>query len=361
MITISLCMIVKDEEDVLARCLQSVKGIPDEIIIVDTGSTDRTKDIAKSFTDRVYDFPWVDDFSAARNYAFSFANCDYCMWLDADDILLESDHDRLLELKGNLKDIYDPGAVDVIMMKYNVGFDKNGNPTLSYYRERILRNSDRYKWSGAIHEAISPLGHIIHSDIAVTHRKLHPSDPDRNLRIFEKQIKFGRTLSPREQFYYARELYYHERYTDAIAVLEPYLERGDGWTENRIEACRLLALCYYPLNNKTLALTSLLKSLSMDEPRAEICCDIAKHFYNDSNYSLAAYWYELALTRAPNDESGAFVSPDCYGYLPYIQLCVCYDKLGMRERAIECNKRAGEIKPDDPSYLHNLEFFKELQ
>ena len=71
MITISLCMIVKNEEDVLARCLSSVQGAVDQIVVVDTGSTDHTKEIAARYTDDVYDFSWVDDFAAARNFSFS--------------------------------------------------------------------------------------------------------------------------------------------------------------------------------------------------------------------------------------------------------------------------------------------------
>lgn len=77
MITISLCMIVKNEESVLARCLDSVRHLVDEIIIVDTGSTDRTKEIAQGYGARIIDFPWNDDFSAARNFAFSHATMDY--------------------------------------------------------------------------------------------------------------------------------------------------------------------------------------------------------------------------------------------------------------------------------------------
>ena len=87
MATVSLCMIVRNEEDVLGRCLESVKDIVDEIIIVDTGSTDKTKEIAGRFTNAVYDFPWIDDFSAARNFSFSKATMDYQMWLDADDVI----------------------------------------------------------------------------------------------------------------------------------------------------------------------------------------------------------------------------------------------------------------------------------
>ena len=78
-VTVSLCMIVKNEEDVLARCLDSVKDLVDEIIIVDTGSKDRTKEIAHTYTDNVFDFVWIDDFAAARNFAFSKAKCMYCM------------------------------------------------------------------------------------------------------------------------------------------------------------------------------------------------------------------------------------------------------------------------------------------
>ena len=70
---VSLCMIVKNEEMALSRCLESVYGIVDEIIIVDTGSSDNTKKIAKVFTENIYDYKWKDDFSDARNYAASFA------------------------------------------------------------------------------------------------------------------------------------------------------------------------------------------------------------------------------------------------------------------------------------------------
>ncbi len=77
MIEISLCMIVKNEEKVLGRCLDSIADLMDEIIIVDTGSTDRTKEIAKKYTEHIYDFEWIDDFSAARNFSFSKATKDY--------------------------------------------------------------------------------------------------------------------------------------------------------------------------------------------------------------------------------------------------------------------------------------------
>lgn len=141
MITISLCMIVKDEEKVLGRCLDCIKDIVDEIIIVDTGSTDATIKIAQKYTNYIYNFEWVDDFSKARNFSFSKASKDYTMWLDADDILIENDRIKLKELKKNLKK-----DVDIVMMKYNIAFDENDNPTFSYYRERLFLTGKNYIW-----------------------------------------------------------------------------------------------------------------------------------------------------------------------------------------------------------------------
>ena len=102
-VKLSLCMIVKDEQDVLARCLASAAELADEIVIADTGSRDNTKEIAKSFTDKVFDFAWEDDFSAARNFSFSKATGDYVMWLDADDVIEESDLKGFLALKAALE------------------------------------------------------------------------------------------------------------------------------------------------------------------------------------------------------------------------------------------------------------------
>ncbi|MBD5148709.1 MAG: glycosyltransferase family 2 protein [Oscillibacter sp.] len=355
MVTVSLCMIVKNEEDVLARCLESAADLVDEIIIVDTGSTDRTREIAKNFTDRIYHFDWIDDFAAARNYAFSLAEKDYCMWLDADDVILEADRAAFQELKKAL----DP-AVHVVMAKYNTGFDENGNVTFSYFRERLIKNHTDMRWAGAVHEAIAPSGPVIYGGFAVTHRKTRPSDPERNLRIYEKQLERGETLDPRQQFYYGRELYYHQRYEEAVQVLERFLDEGRGWVENNIDACCHCAYCYERMGQPEWALGPLLRSFAYDRPRAEICCELGRWFFQRENMSLAAYWYSLALTCTRDDSRGGFVSPDCYGYLPCIQLCVCYSRLGDLRRAERMNELAASFKPDAAPVLHNRAFFQSL-
>ena len=355
MATVSLCMIVKNEEDVLGRCLESAAGLADEIIIVDTGSTDKTREIAERFTNRVYDFTWIDDFAAARNYAFSLAEMDYCMWLDADDVILEADRAAFQVLKEEL----DP-TVCVVMVKYNTGFDGDGNVTFSYFRERLIKNHTGMRWEGAVHEAVAPVGRVIYSEFAVTHRKLRPSDPERNLRIYEKQLERGVALEPRQQFYYGRELYYHQRYEEAVQVFERFLDGGRGWVENNIDACCHCAYCYERLERPGQALQALLRSFAYDRPRAEVCCELGYWFFRREKLSQAAYWYALALTCPRDDSRGGFVSPDCYGYLPCIQLCVCYSRLGDPARAEQMNELAASFKPDADAVVHNRAYFRSL-
>lgn len=355
MLTISLCMIVRDEEAVLSRCLDSVRDLVDEIIIVDTGSVDNTRAIASRYTENVFDFEWIDDFSAARNASFERARCDYCLWLDADDVLLSPDREKFARLKAELD-----SNTDMVMLPYHVGFDERGNVSFSYYRERIIRNSPSFRWRGAVHEAISPEGRVVYGDCAVTHQKLRPSDPDRNLRIFEGLIAKGAVLEPREQFYYGRELYYHRRYEQAETVLTAFLQEPDGWVENRIDACRQLAYCLYAQGKGSEALAALLYSFSYDLPRAETCCDIGKHFFDREQWQQAAYWYKRALDCPRRDDSGGFVSADAYGFLPCIQLCLCYHRMGDNDAARRWNALAAAYKPDYPAVRQNMEYFKSI-
>ena len=345
-------MIVKNEAAVLGRCLSSVQGLADEVIVVDTGSIDATKKIAALHGAKVFDFPWVDDFAAARNFAFSQAALPYCMWLDADDVVEESDRAAFLELKQTLD-----GTVDVVMLPYHVAFDENGAPTLTYERERIVRNAPAFRWAGAVHEAITPAGRIVHGTAAVSHRKLGPGDPDRNLRIYEKVLARGEALSPRARFYYARELTYHGRDEEAAAAFTAFLKEGQGWVENNIQACRDLSGCYRRLGRTEEALTALLSSLRYGPPRSEVCCDAGGWFFDREDYPAAAFWYELALARRETAGDGAFLSPDCHGYLPAIQLCVCHARMGDPKKAEEYNDLAEEYKPGDAACAYNRSFF----
>lgn len=350
--TISLCMIVRDEEAVLARCLDCVADLVDEIIIVDTGSKDKTMEVAKQYTKNTYTFAWIDDFAAARNYSFSKATMEYCMWLDADDVMEESQRQLFIQMKKSLS-----ANVDVIMMKYHVAFDAAGKPTFSYYRERIVKNDGTHLWQGAVHEAIVPGGNVWYQEIGISHKKIGQGDPDRNLQIYQKLIAEGGKLEPRHQYYYARELYYHQHYQDALQELQDFLEDDGGWVENKIEACGMCSSCYMQMGQEENALQALFKSFEFDLPRAEVSCEIGKWFFDKQKYEIAIYWYERALAADKDVRSVGFVLPDCYDYIPYLQICVCYDRIGNIEKAREYNEKAGECKPESESYLLNKEYF----
>ena len=105
-----------------------------------------------------------------------------------------------------------------IMQRLMVGiFDEAGKPSFSYFRERWIRNCSKYRWVGAVHEVIPPVGRLVYSDIAISHKKMRSGDPDRNLRIYRKLLAEGKTLDLRQQYYYGRELYYHKQYEEAVS------------------------------------------------------------------------------------------------------------------------------------------------
>ena len=352
MISISLCMIVRDEEQVLGRCLDSIREAVDEIVIVDTGSADRTRQIAWQYTDRVFDFSWRDDFSAARNYAFSRASGDYCMWLDADDVMTPANVGKLLRLKKNLQP-----EVDMVMMPYITAFDEKGRPAFSYFRERIVRNSSRYRFQGRVHEAIPRQGYVIFADIPVEHRKAKAGDSDRNLRIYRQMQAEGEPMDGRSLYYFGRELLTHGEYQEGIRILREFLNRPDGWVENKIDATRQLAACLYGEGREEEALEALLAGLKYDVPRGETCCDLGRHFLDRGKYEQAVFWYRQALEAEKKMDTGAFVQEECYGFLPAISLCVCYDRIGMLDKAKYYNDLAGKYQPDSPYYLQNKTYF----
>ena len=153
---ISLCMIVKDESSVIERCLNSVRELVDEIIIVDTGSCDDTVEKVKALGAIVYNFKWINDFSKARNFSFSKATKDYILWLDADDILNEQDICKFKFLKENL-DI----NVDSVTMNYILSTDENGKYLTSLKRNRLVKRTNNFRWIGSVHEYLEVYGNIL--------------------------------------------------------------------------------------------------------------------------------------------------------------------------------------------------------
>lgn len=354
MITVSLCLIVKNEEQVLGRLLDSVARLVDEIIVVDTGSTDQTKAIAEKYNAQIYDFDWIDDFSAARNYAFAKAIQDYIFWLDADDVLLDEDQHKFIDLKQTL----DP-AVDSVTMRYNLAFDEYGNVTFSLRRNRLVKRSRNFQWRGVVHEYLEVYGKILHSDIAVTHLD-KGGDSDRNLKIYQRRLERGEEFSPRDFYYYNNELFNHGMYQDAIAVYERFLATGQGWVEDNIACCGKLADCYRMVGDKEKELTSVLRAFGYDSPRAEFCCRLGYHFMEKKDYLSAIFWYRLATQIKPRSDYLGFNNTAYSTWLPHLQLCVCYSQLGAYRLAYLHNEAALYYRPQDQILLNNRAWLENL-
>ena len=144
---LSVCMIVRNEEKNIERCLISIKDIADEIIIVDTGSTDKTTEICKKFNVKLINHKWNDDFSEARNISLDYATKDYILFLDADEEISKEDRTKLKALlnKDSLEEGYFLKLSNVI----------KGNEVGDYTVFRLFKNNPKYRFKGKIHEQVA--------------------------------------------------------------------------------------------------------------------------------------------------------------------------------------------------------------
>lgn len=355
MITISLCMIVKNEEQVLARCLDSVADLVDEINIVDTGSTDKTIEIAGRYTDRVFHFKWINDFAAARNESFKYATQEYIFYMDADDVLLNEDREKFKHLKETL----DP-SIDSVAMYYNAGIDEYGNVTLRFRRNRLVKRTRNFQWRGKCHNYLDVKGMIINSDIAITHKKTKHA-VGRTISIFKQRELDGEDFSPRDYFYYGNELRENGFYDKAIEKYNHTIESENAWIEDRILACIFQADCYRASGDLLAELKSLFKSFQFSPPRAEACSRIGYNFQVRRKYKEAIFWYELAIRQVPEPDRWSFTYLAYHTWYPHLQLCVCYYNIKDLSLAEYHNEQARKYLPDDPRVNHNRDLFKNLR
>ncbi|AWI03307.1 hypothetical protein B9W14_01945 [Clostridium drakei] len=191
--TLSVCMIVKNEAKNIGRCLRSISHVADEIIVVDTGSIDNTKEIAKQYGAKIYDFKWIDDFSKARNYSLSKATCNWILVLDGDDEFEKEDTNKLLNIINNSTE----GDIFVFNTICYVG-DTPGIEKIMNVNVRLFKNSPDIKYQGRIHEGVIPGNKNIITkfvDIRVYHYGYlnscvkEQNKRERNMRILKKELK----------------------------------------------------------------------------------------------------------------------------------------------------------------------------
>jgi GT2 family glycosyltransferase/glycosyltransferase involved in cell wall biosynthesis/tetratricopeptide (TPR) repeat protein len=191
---VSLTMIVRNEEANLPDCLDGLRGLFHEIVVVDTGSADRTREVAREAGARVFDVPWADSFAAARNAALDRATGDYAFWLDADDRLDPDNRGRLTDLLRALN-----GAPRAYVMKCRCLSDRPGGPATVVDHVRLFPLRPDVRWDHRVHEQILPalrragtevrwadvtVTHVGYADPAVRRRKL-----DRDLRLLRLDLE----------------------------------------------------------------------------------------------------------------------------------------------------------------------------
>ncbi len=333
MITISLCMIVKDEEKTLGRCLGCVSDIVDEIVIVDTGSADNTKEIAKSFGSKIYDFKWEDSFEKARNYAFSKASKEYIMWLDADDFIDEENINMLSDLKEKLDN-----SVDSVMMNYSLVRDSEGKTTYSLKRNRLVKREKNYRWVGRVHEFLNVYGNIIQSDITINHDK-QKAHTNRNLLIFKEMEQNGEEFTTRDLFYYANELYDNGLYDDAIIKYKEVLAKEDLWSEDfkrgTINLVRLLSLSGGSNDEKIELIFNSFKKYS---PNSEMLCLLAECFKGKGMHEEGAIYLKAAMNLDEDKNNMGFNNNIYSTWYPALELCVYYSIIGNIEKSYYYNE-----------------------
>lgn len=261
---ISAVLIVKNEEALLSRCLNSVEGV-DEIVIADTGSIDRTIEIAQKYTDKIYTGKkWEDDFGPCRNYAKSKATGDWILSIDADEILHDFSKVReaveLAEQKGIL-------VVDCTLVA-----EDNGQRTTF---PRLFKNDERVWWEANIHNHLSVQGEQV-GDVRITYgySPAHNDDPDRAFRILKKEVE-SRDDAVRESFYLAREYWYRKDYENTVKLVGKYVQKSRFLAE-KAEAYLMMAYAYQQMGDMDSARDACAQALIINSTFKEAILLMAK-------------------------------------------------------------------------------------
>ena len=257
--SLSLCMIVKNEAAHLNACLGDVQPVVDEMIVVDTGSTDQTVSIARNCGANVFQFDWIDDFAAARNESIRHASGDYILWMDADDRLEPESRQALIDFKQGL----DKGAKEAYALL--IACRNVFGEAAIYYQVRIFPNVKGACFEGKVHENLIPaLGRlgiaiknvdvqIVHTgyndDISVQHKVR------RNLRILLKAAK-EKELTPLENYYLAKCYFGIRDYQRCLEFLDKARKRGRQASFYK-HSYTMLADCHLQLSRGSEAVTIL--------------------------------------------------------------------------------------------------------
>ncbi|MDO5402758.1 MAG: glycosyltransferase family 2 protein [Eubacteriales bacterium] len=336
MVTISMCMIVKNEEQFLRRCLDSYAGTYDELIIVDTGSTDSTKAIALEYTDKVFDYQWKEDFADARNFAFSKAACEYIFSADADEVLDDKNRQAYIDLKSVLLT-----EIEIVQMKYvNCQEFNTVYNFKKEYRPKLFKRLRTFTWISPIHETVRLTPVVFDSDIEILHMPAH-SHSKRDFSTFLNAIENGVYLEDYVVIMYCKELFISGEPQDFLAARAAFENvlageaRGDDCTRNIL--C-VLARIYRLADEKDNFYKLCLSDVETGIPAgackgktagacSEICMELGLNYYGLEDYYGAIKWFMSAAA-----DSECIIDIRCGGDMPRRYLSYCYEKIGNQAR-----------------------------
>ncbi len=288
---LTLSMIVKNEEANLRECLESVSGVVDEIVIVDTGSTDSTINIAEEFGANIYHFNWINDFSAARNFALSKSTGDWILYLDADERLDGRSKQELLEFLDN------KNYVGVNCLINNID-EITGTPKFMKYI-RFFRNSDKIRFSGKAHEQIEIS--LIQNNYSIVESKIEITHLGYNVETSELKKKAKRNLMPLlEEYNETQSSYYAFQLANTYKVLGEkenemkyhQIAISDPKLKGEYKAIGFLTLADYSLreNNTNLALEYVNSGLKLCKDHSLLNL-VASQIYNSLKENSKAIEY----------------------------------------------------------------------
>lgn len=343
---ISVCIIVKNEEKVIRRCLESIYGIPDEIVIVDTGSTDRTKEIALEYSNLVFDYVWEHDFSKARNFAADRATGKWILAIDADEFV---DRDSFSNFIRNFREQTPQANILAVQIVNFVG--TRGQSTVLNYHERLYINNGTIRYYRSIHEmlkhkdglekkGISEL-QIFHSGYMEDVVK-NKNKSERNLTL----LKNKKNKEPIDYFFLGNEYYQLKDYDRAIQYYKKAYQQKENISHDWV--LKLLVR----LTNCLTAIGRSKEALEVINSSIEVFPEIVDYQFLKGQIYAELDKTEDAIVIFENiirnkDQLKADSSTDYLEYLPHKYLGELYEKKANLSLAVKHYSKALTINESD--------------
>ena len=351
--TIGLSMIVRNEEATLGRCLESVRGLVDEIVIVDTGSSDRTVEIARLYTDKIFGFGWNDDFSAARNFALDKTSSQWVLYLDADEEL-DTAPGNIGELINNTS-----GLEAFFLPIHNMSEDSPGSFS-RYMVLRLFRNSPRHRFQGSIHEQVTvarPESVGMAEGPVIWHRPVSGKGRNRkrgrNLALLKRAVEADPD-NPFLQYYLGLEWLGLGRPLLSLPCFQRACrDLTDSHILFRAPAVRYLVHCLGLAGKRDEALCVCLEESLRYPSYTDLFFDGGVLLEQRGEFQAAARWFEAALDCGPPPPLFSHTNGS-ESFLSLYHLGYCHERLARIKDAINYYNRALESNPDYFYPLYNL-------